>query len=574
MARFPSTSSGKQASPIFVIVFGTFWTIFSSIFFCVGLWVTWKGVAQSAWKKAPCVIERFEIRTDPGKSPVFQPDLVFRYEWEGRTRVGNRLRPEGDGSDKFEDLSEVREMLLSESGLGTPEGLRTECRVDPGNPEQSSLLPPNGSNWFGLIFVAFGGGFMAIGVSIIISGFRSRGRSALSEQAKRSNQPPFSPLIFFGIFAMAGLGVIIGFVGPAISRYFAARSWVETPATVIWSRVKSHSGSKGSTTYSVDVFYRYQFQGRDYRSNSYSLMSGSSSGRDAKQEIVDSFPSGSSLTCYVNPQKPWQAIVRRNPGAGGLFLLFPLPFLGIGIAGICWTLKKKRQEKSRLVDHPGSGKAPRQEALIPDLPERILSAGKSRWINLLASLFVCAFWNGIVSVFVGIAWTAWKKGQPETFLMIFLIPFVLIGIFLLINVPYRLAMVFLARYELRLTPGTLKPGGTATLTWRRLGGFGQPKSIVLRLSGAESATTRNGKNSSTATSIFHDEILAEIPLSSISANRPVAIKLSETATPSFKGESNKLVWKLRMDITLPGFPKITDEFEIDVRPLRRDELKP
>lgn len=158
--------------------------------------------------------------------------------------------------------------------------------------------------------------------------------------------------------------------------------------------------------------------------------------------------------------------------------------------------------------------------------------------------------------------------------MIFLIPFVLIGTFLLLNVPYRLVMVFLARYELRLTPGTLKPGGTATLSWKRLGGFGQPKSITLRLSGAETATSQNGKNSSTATSLFHDELLADIPLSSISANRPIAIKIAENAVPSFKGSSNKLVWKLRMDITLPGFPKITDEYEIDLRPLRRDELNP
>jgi hypothetical protein len=421
--------------------------------------------------------------------------------------------------------------------------------------------------------VAFGGGFMLIGISIIRFALKSRKQNALSDQVSQSSQAPFSPVIFFGIFAIAGLGVTFGVVMPGAMRYFSARSWVETPATVIWSRVKSHSGDDG-TTYSADLFYRYEFQGREYRSNNYGLMSGSSSGRDAKQEIVDSFPPGSTLTCYVHPQKPWQAIVNRNPGASALFALFPLPFLGIGIGGLVWSLKKRRAEKARLIDPISSSKAPQSEPLIPDLPERILSAGKSRWINLFASLFVCAFWNGIVSVFVGIAWTAWKKGQPETFLMIFLIPFVLIGTFFLLNVPYRLMMVFLARYELRLTPGTLKPGGTATLTWKRLGGFGQPKSIALRLSGSERATTQNGKNSSTATSLFHDELLAELSLNSISANRPVAIKLSENATPSFKGESNKLVWKLRMDITLPGFPKITDEYEIDVRPLRRDELNP
>lgn len=573
MAGFQSNSSGRRTGAVGLILFGTVWTLFSSAFVCAGLMATWRGVSQSAWDKVPCVIERFEIRADQKKNPVFEADLKFTYEWQGQSYTGSQLRPGTKGDDEYQKLSEVREKLLLEAQRDKPEGLTTACLVDPQHPESASLLPPSGAGWLGLILVAFGGSFMLLGISIIWNGLKSRSQKALSDQASRASQAPFSMVIFFGIFAVAGLGVTFGVVIPGAMRYFAAQSWVETPATVIWSRVKSHSGDDG-TTYSLDAFYRYQFQGRDYRSNNYGVMSGSSSGRDAKEEIADSFPPGSTLTCYVNPLKPWQAVVKRDLGASALFALFPLPFLGIGIGGMVWSLKKRRAEKARLVDPISSSQVPPSEPFIPDLPERILSAGKTRWINLFAALFVCAFWNGIVSVFVGIAWTAWKKGSPETFLMIFLIPFVLIGTVFLLNVPYRLLMVFLARYELRLTPGTLKPGGTATLTWKRLGGFGQPKSIAIRLSGAESATTQNGKNSSTATSLFHDELLAELSLNSISANRPVAIRLPENAVPSFKGSSNKLVWKLRMDITLPGFPKITDEYEIDVRPLRRDELNP
>ncbi len=556
-----------------MIVFGTGWTLFSSIFVCVGLWTTWKGVSQSAWDKVPCVIERFEIKADQKKDPVFETDLKFSYEWAGQSYTGTKLRPDAKGDNKFEKLSEVREKLLLEAQREKPEGLKTQCLVDPKHPENASLLPPSGAGWFGLIFVAFGGGFMLIGISIIRFALKSRKQNALSDQVSQSSQAPFSPVIFFGIFAIAGLGVTCGIVIPGAMRYFSAKSWIETPATMIWSGLKSHSGGD-DTSYSADLFYRYKFQGREYRSNGYDIISSSSGGRDKKQEIVTLHPPKSTLTCYVNPQKPWQAIVKRDLGSSVILAFIPLPFLGIGIGGILWSLKKRRAEKARLVDPISSSKATRSEPFIQDLPERIFSPGKSRWINLFAALFVCAFWNGIVSIFVGIAWSAWKKGNPETFLMIFLIPFVLIGTFFLLYAPYRLLMVFLARYELRLTPGTLKPGGTATLTWRRLGGFGQPKSIVLRLAGTESAINHGEENSSSSTSLFYDEILADLPLSSISANRPIAIKFPENAAPSFKGKSNKLVWKLRMDITLPGFPKITDEYEIDIRPLRRDELNP
>jgi len=556
-----------------MIVFGTVWTLFSSVFVCVGLYAAWQSLFQSAWEKVPCVVERFEILADQKKNPVFEADLKFRYEWEGKSYSGTELRPGDKGESEYEKFSEVREKLLAEAQRDTPEGLRTECRVNPKHPETASLLPPSGAGWFGLIFVAFGGGFMLLGISIIRKGIKSCSQKALSDQALQSSQAPFSPVIFFAIFAIAGFGVTCGIVIPGAMRYFSAKSWVETPATIIWSGLKSHSGGD-DTSYSADLFYRYQFQGREYRSNGYDIISSSSGGRDKKQKIVTLHPPESALTCYVNPQKPWQAIVKRDPGASALFALFPLPFLAVGIVGMIWALKKRRAEKARLIDPISGSQSQHTEPVTRDLSDRILSAGKTRWINLFAALFICAFWNGIVSVFVGIAWSAWRKGHPETFLMIFLIPFVLVGAVLFLVLARRLLMVFLARFELRLTPGTLKPGGTATLTWKRLGGFGQPKSIALRLSGSESATTQNGKNSSTATSIFHDEVLADIPLSSISANRPIAIKIPENAVPTFRGSSNKLVWTLRMDITLPGFPKITDEYEIDVRPLRRDELNP
>lgn len=569
-----TNSGGQRGIQIGQIVFGVIWTLFSSVFLCIGLWITWKGVSQSAWKPTPCTIERFEIRDDPKKSPVFQEDLRFRYEWEGRTYTGTRLRPESSGDDEYETLARAREQLLAEAGREAPEGLRTECRVDPAHPENASLLPPSGSNWFGLIFAAFGGGFMLIGLSLITSAIRNRHKTALSDQSSRSSGSPFPVAIFFVIFALVGLGITCGLVIPTAIRYFSAKSWVETPATIVWGRVESHSGSKGGTTYSADLFYRYTFKGREYRSNQYSMMSGSSSGRDSKQETVDSHPPGSTLTCFVNPEKPWQAVVKRDIGASALFALFPLPFLGIGIGGLWWSFKNKRRQDSRSTPQSGSAGGRQTVASVPDLPERVLRAGKSRLVNLGASLFICAFWNGIVSVFVGIAWNAWRKGQPETFLMIFLIPFVLIGSVLLLNVPYRLLMLFLARYELRLTPGTLRPGGTATLTWKRVGGFGQAKSLSIRLTGTETATWRNGKNTSSATSVFHDETFAELSSISISANRPVAIKLPDHALPTFKGDSNRITWKLRMEVALPGFPKITDDYEIDVRPQRRDELNP
>lgn len=238
------------------------------------------------------------------------------------------------------------------------------------------------------------------------------------------------------------------------------------------------------------------------------------------------------------------------------------------IGGLFWTIKKRR--KAKIATIPGQSGQPL--VVVQDLQEQVFSGAKLRWINLAVAAFLCAFWNGIVSVFVGFAWSAWKEGHPETFLMIFLIPFVVIGIFFLLHVPYRFLILLLARYELHLTPGTLKPGGTSNLAWIRRGGLGSPKSLTFHLVGSESVTAQNGKNSSTSTSIFHDEILAEVQMTYLAANCPIPVKIAENAPPSFRASSNKILWKLRLDIVISGFPTITDEYELEVRPLRREEL--
>lgn len=56
-----------------------------------------------------------------------------------------------------------------------------------------------------------------------------------------------------------------------------AKEWPETSCVVISSQVMSHSDSDG-TTYSVDISYSYEVGGREYKSNRYGFMMGSSSG--------------------------------------------------------------------------------------------------------------------------------------------------------------------------------------------------------------------------------------------------------------------------------------------------------
>ena len=123
---------------------------------------------------------------------------------------------------------------------------------------------------------------------------------------------------------------------PAL-QVFSALSWSEVECEIVSSQVRSHSGDD-SVTYSVDVLYRYEFGGREYRSNRYQFMGGSSSGYDRRARIVEALPAGAVTPCYVDPDEPSEAVIERGFTPDTLFGLLPLLFAIVGLAGLVFAI--------------------------------------------------------------------------------------------------------------------------------------------------------------------------------------------------------------------------------------------
>ncbi len=105
---------------------------------------------------------------------------------------------------------------------------------------------------------------------------------------------------------------------------------------MVWSRVgeqqvSSRNGTR--TTYYPDVFYRYQYEGTDYRSNGYGPFSQASTGYSESRRIAKAHPAGSILTCYVNPDKPWQAVLDQSFEWRSLAILMAAPVSVFWLAG-------------------------------------------------------------------------------------------------------------------------------------------------------------------------------------------------------------------------------------------------
>lgn len=550
------------------MVFGLGWTLFSLIFVVVGLSIFWKEQGNENWKKVPCTIERFEITANQKEDPPFRADLKYRYAWEGKEFTGTKLYPKSEGKSDYEDIAELRETLRAEGHANT-------CLVNAANPQEAALVSDESGRWFGLLFAGWGGMFVAIGITMMTGSLRGRRRLITHSDSEKQSGTVFG-LIFCSIFGLAGFGILFGVVLPKVRDYWTARNWTEVPGEVIWSRVISSHGK--STTYRPEVFYRYTFQGHEYRSNRYELFEVSSSGYEGKQDVVAAHPPKSKLTCYVDPAKPWRAVVERKVGWSGLFALFPLPFIAVGVGGFWSFLRQRRAtgvHPATISYENGKREVTLRHSMAPSQSRNdqvLRGGGKNRLLQLLGSLFFAAFWNGIVSVFVGIAIQAWMKGRPEWFLNIFLIPFVAIGLYLLFFVFYSFLRLFSPKFEMRLSSTDLTPGSGTTLHWSRRGGMGRPTHVSLYLVGLIEVSYRSGKHNKTEKEVFHEAVLFQTDSPLSMQEGKVQLAIPSGTMPTFTGRQNKIRWLLRMHAVTPVLPDTRDEFEIHVRPLRRDEL--
>jgi hypothetical protein len=187
-------------------------------------------------------------------------------------------------------------------------------------------------------------------------------------------------------------------------------------------------------------------------------------------------------------------------------------------------------------------------------------------------LFIALFWNGIVSVFVWQAWKSWQAGQPDGCLTIFIIPFVLVGLLLIVGVPYQFLAMFNPRPRLRLASGRLTLGHSTDLSWSFRGRAGRIRRLTLTLEGVEKARYRRGTNTHTATESFASLEIAEVTQPTAIRSGSTLLEVPADTMHSFDGGNNQVVWSLKIHGEIRLWPDVMQEFPLVVRPLPADAL--
>lgn len=393
---------------------------------------------------------------------------------------------------------------------------------------------------------------------------------------------------FFGLFAAAGLGVFVPFFALPAARAVASRGWAEVPCTIVASAVGIHESSDGDPTYSVDVTFEYERDGRTFRSERYDFFGGSSSGRERKEAVVAALPPGSRTVCYVDPADPASAVLERSPFPWVFIGCFPLLFLLVGAGGIYGTLRSAgRRRRRRRVEAEGERRLPPATARADAAPAAgvakapaglaeaglaawapagpvLLEAGSGRVGKLVGLIFASLFWNGIVGVFV---WLQWREGallQPSC-VTLFLVPFVLVGAFLLLSVPHQVLAQWNPRPVVDLS-GVLFPGAEVTLGWRFTGAASRLRRLRITVEGREEATYRRGTTTSTERRAFARIVVLDTADPQRLAQGSASLALPPDTMHSFAAPRNKVVWELAVDGEIAFWPDVADRVPLHVYP--------
>jgi len=365
--------------------------------------------------------------------------------------------------------------------------------------------------------------------------------------------------LFFSVFLAMGGAFFYFTVLQPFFQSTAARHWVETPCRVLSSEVKYHSGSKGGT-YSEEIAYAYQVDGREYHSDRYQFLRFSSSGRQAKANVVAKYPRGRQAVCYVNPKSPSEAVLDRGFAPVGWFAFFPLVFVGIGMVGLVGAVRGRGIFVGQGYAVNAGTNAAEAWRQRPDWAAgRVVSSGKKQIVGVW---FFAGFWNLISTT---VAWNiignhAIHKGN-EMAAVVLIFPLVGLGLLIwALRMTLRWMRFGESVFEMASVPGLL--GGALEGVICPSCPMRPEGPIQLRLNCLSRVTRSSGNGSSTQENLLwqHETAVEMCPDGTI----PVAFYLpADGSETSVIGVGNGVLWRLEVKARVPGVDYVA-QFEVPV----------
>lgn len=352
--------------------------------------------------------------------------------------------------------------------------------------------------------------------------------------------------------AIAGTIVFLLVVIVPTWQLLSTLHWQPITCTVTHAEVSS---GQSSDHYRAELRYRYTFEGEVYESDRYRFIRIRTSDRSHWQKVVDAYPVGSKQTCYVNPEHPEQATLKRF--YFGLHWLIPLPFMALGY-GVLYAAKTGRI-KAGLHGRPAEW---RPRSLISGHgPGPItLSPRRGRIKALIKIACAAILWNCLNAMIIQNAIAGGAISILQASAVLVLGSFGLIGIVLLYKTLRALVRIASPSIEIELERGLLPVGGSAWLRCRMPGRPSHDHEITLRLYAQELAYLRSSRGVQKHRAMLYEQLL--------SVDRGKALlSIQADAMHSLDAEHNKVVWTLEVTAALRGWSDIRDRYPLTVVPM-------
>lgn len=223
--------------------------------------------------------------------------------------------------------------------------------------------------------------------------------------------------------------------------------------------------------------------------------------------------------------------------------------------------------RNQSISHASSATTVSQGAREYTAETITLKSGNNNLFGCGFLIIFGAIWNGIVFTILWNMVSEGEIGADNLLPLLFMVPFVLIGIAVLVALVYVFLSLFNPKPDLTLTPGYLPLGGAARLGWTFRGSPGRIRHFTLTLTGEEKATYRRGTSSVTDTSTFHKTILFETTVPGEMPFGEVQFTIPEFTAPSFDAPNNKITWNITVHGDIRRWPDVKVDFPITVSPL-------
>jgi hypothetical protein len=412
----------------------------------------------------------------------------------------------------------------------------------------------------------------------------------ISDQANK-NVTGCARFLFAGIgllFALIGFGMLVYMAIIPAYRKYVSKSWPTADCRINRAEMVEHHGDD-STTYSIDFSYTFEADGDEYSGSRFSFVDGSTNRAKAKKQLK-AFPPGSVRKCFYNPKDPYDCVLdRTNPDQSWISIFVPSVFtmvgsifffvgaFGLGMNTNSASLRRAKAESgspvltssfsdSMIADIEGYATIADEQDAEWAAPRK-LKPVQSRLKTFIGLVFFGVFWNGILSIFFFVPEGPFAGGGWFAIgFSLFMIPFLLVGLALIVGAIYFFVAMFNPTVEIALSTGAVPLGGQFDVAWEIGGKFERIKNLEIAVEAIQSATYQRGTDTVTDVEVF--ELL---PVASIVDPTQIAFGSTSVTIPantmhSFEAPRNEIKWKVVVHGKIPWAPDIIEDFEFRVTP--------